>query len=87
MSQVATTGMGPVYIRKDVFGRVFFDRCASDEELLTKPAEPGEERSTCRRYVEKLFDSIVGKHGFVSVEVFFAQDGSVAGSTAVGTMP
>jgi hypothetical protein len=43
------------YLRKDRFGRVYIDTCASEEEHLTHPLPPGQERRTCRKYLDEIF--------------------------------
>lgn len=42
------------YVRKDSFGRVFIDKCASDEEHLSDPRGTGEERPDCRLYLDDI---------------------------------
>lgn len=48
-------GTAEGYLRKDQFGRVFIDTCQSDEEHLTSPLPPGQERRTCRKYLSDIF--------------------------------
>lgn len=43
------------YLRRDVFGRLYIDACATDAEHIIKKPEPGEERLRCRKYIEDLF--------------------------------
>jgi hypothetical protein len=46
---------GKGYVGQDCFGRVFFDRCESEEQHLVNPAmEPGAERPGCRLYLDDL---------------------------------
>ena len=42
------------YLRRDGFGRLYIDSCASDSEHMAKPPELGEERRRCRKYIEDL---------------------------------
>ncbi len=43
------------YARTDGFGRLFFDKCATDEEhLLNREIPPDEDRPRCRIYAEDL---------------------------------
>ena len=53
------------YCRQDTFGRIFFDKCATDEEhLLNTKIPPGEDRPRCRVYVEDLLPAgAVGQKG------------------------
>jgi hypothetical protein len=68
--QVACKG-GIGYVRRDSFGRVFVDKCATDKEHLTKTPQPGQERTKCRWYVEDLLNSLVDKKGYMSIEISF----------------
>lgn len=52
------------YVRKDIFGRLFLDRCESDEVHLTSPrGVPDAERPGCRKYFEDFLvpTSLLGK--------------------------
>lgn len=52
------------YIRRDQFGRVYIDTCPTDEIHLTSAPPEGQERHTCRKYLDDLFVpslSIIGK--------------------------
>lgn len=43
------------FVRRDPYGRVYIDRCATDEEHLLRPLLPGQERrDTCRFYLDEL---------------------------------
>lgn len=42
------------YLRRDSFGRVFIDECPTDEVHLTSPPPEGQERHTCRKYVDDI---------------------------------
>lgn len=42
------------YLKQDIFGRVFIDRCATDEEHMNAPTEPGDDRRRCRVYLSSL---------------------------------
>jgi hypothetical protein len=49
------------YIRKDMFGRVFIDTCRTDEEHLIAPLPAGQERRTCRKYLDDILLAIPPK--------------------------
>lgn len=51
------------YARVDGFGRLYFDKCASDEEHLLAQAPEGKERPGCRIYASDLIDTLGGKKG------------------------
>ena len=42
------------YLRKDPAGRIYIDTCASEEEHLTAPLPAGQERRTCRKYLDDI---------------------------------
>lgn len=42
------------YLRKDQFGRVYIDTCPSDEDHLTSSPPAGQERHTCRHYLDQI---------------------------------
>jgi hypothetical protein len=46
------------YIRRDGFGRLYIDKCESDEKCLTTPAE-GKERRDCRVYLDNLIPDVM----------------------------
>lgn len=48
------------HARVDVFGRLFFDKCATDQEHLQAQAPEGQERPGCRIYATDLFGDLVG---------------------------
>lgn len=50
------------YLRRDQFGRLFIDECQTDEEHLTLPLPEGQERRTCRDYIDDIIpEEYVGK--------------------------
>lgn len=58
------------YVRRDGYGRLLIDACATDLEHLVKEAQVGEERRTCRKYIEDLFPaSFDGKRVEVKIEI------------------
>ena len=69
MNNIRSNGKLTGYIRKDVFGRLFIDRCATDEQHLTNPPLPHEEeRPGCRKYFEDLLvpEEVLGKKVTIS---------------------
>lgn len=63
-----TTSLGGYYARTDCFGRLFFDRCATDEEhLLNTKIAPGDDRPRCRVYADALVpeDMRMGKQDWL----------------------
>ena len=53
------------YIRKDTFGRLYVDACASTEDHLTKATVPeGEERPRCRKYLDDVLvpERVLGEY-------------------------
>jgi len=65
-------------IGKDVFGRVYVDRCTSDEEHLTKAVvPPGKERPECRVYLNDLLpQETIGKNVVVEIDVHITYRGA-----------
>jgi hypothetical protein len=61
-----------VKVHRDVFGRVYFDECETDEQHLTKPAEDGV-RTHCRLYLDRVVEELVGKRGNVVVHIVFQE--------------
>lgn len=52
------------YIRRDSFGRVYIDSCPTDEVHLTAVLPEGQERRTCRKFLDDLLildASVIGK--------------------------
>lgn len=49
------------YARVDSFGRLYWDKCASDEEHLLTETPEGAERPGCRVYVSDLLPKTEGK--------------------------
>lgn len=65
MSGVYSHGETEGYLRKDAFGRLFIDKCASDEEHLTAARVPeDQERPDCRKYLDDLVapQDLLGKN-------------------------
>ncbi len=61
-----------VHVRRDVFGRIVLDECESDSaHLRFAEAPPGDDRPRCRQLLEELFADLVGRHGTLSVDIFF----------------
>lgn len=53
-----------VYLHCDRNGRLYFDKCQTDDEHLEATAAPGAERVTCRVYLDRLAEPLIGKKGF-----------------------
>ena len=65
--------IGGIYLaghfRKDQFGRIVIDQCASDEEhLRNSVAPPGVDRAKCRVLLEDLFRDLIGKTGLMFID-------------------
>lgn len=62
--RVVNHGKMAGYFRKDQFGRLFIDRCESDEQHLANPVYEGGERPGCRKYIDDLMvpDGVLGKN-------------------------
>lgn len=58
------------YFYRDQFGRIYVDKCMSNEEHLKKNPNPGFERTNCRKYVEDIFAEFVDTGQFKSIELF-----------------
>lgn len=58
-------------VRRDQFGRVYFEKCATDEEHFTRSPTPEEgERTRCRVYLDNLLDKLVGlKVGQIDIDI------------------
>lgn len=58
------------YLRKDSMGRLFIDKCATDEEHLTQQTKPGVERPGCRRYLSDFIpDEFDGAKVAISLDI------------------
>jgi hypothetical protein len=71
-SKIYSHGKTEGYIRKDTFGRVYIDTCPTDEEHLTSPPPEGQERHTCRKYLDDILlipNSNLGKRVRLRYEI------------------
>lgn len=57
------------HIGKDLFGRIYIDRCPDDATHMAAPLKEGEQRRMCRWYIEDVFEEMVGLEGTLKVQV------------------
>ena len=59
------------FVRRDPFGRVYIDRCKTEEEHITRPPPPGRERrDVCRLYLDDLIPAqLEGKEVTVEIDI------------------
>lgn len=61
-----------VYAKVDVYGRVYFDKCETDEEHAEAPVKDGDDRRRCRVYLDQLIDKEdLGVKGTWSIKLTF----------------
>lgn len=67
-----------VYLHRDTFGRLFLDKCSTEEQhLLTTFVADGDDRPRCRTYFDssKVFGEFVGKKGTFEITVRYIPEG------------
>lgn len=75
-----TTMLPDSYLQADIFGRLHFDTCATDEEHMAAEAPPGHERRMCRVFFDKLVPpGTIGKKGKWYVTISFIPDDALEG--------
>jgi hypothetical protein len=60
---------------RDPYGRLYFDKCATPQEHLLAPLQEGEERRSCRVYLEDLFTNFIGPQHAVYITIVAEEPG------------
>ncbi len=65
-----------IILHQDAYGRFYFDTCGNDLDHILAPTPPGQERRSCRVYLdnERVFGGMIGQRGTFEIDIKFVPE-------------